>query len=329
MASRLRELRVQARKLKIPNARELSLSELEEAISGAESNNGASTTTKARKTVAVKAVKKRGRPRKVEAEVEAPKRGRGRPKGSTTKKAETTTAPKRRGRPPKVQAEETPKRRGRPPKSETTARAKKATTTRKASGNGRVGRPPGSGSGTRVSVPDTINWEKEFAFRTGTIAGVILIELKKQANKKRNKTTADIREATIESLEGDLGSDPFVFKHRGGGRYNKSEALDMLRYRVNRTIFDYARETGQHGGGATTKRRGRPAKSETVEAPKRRGRPPKAAVTTPKRRGRPPKAEKGVAAPKKRGRPPGSGKKATAATGKRRGRPPGSKNKKM
>jgi hypothetical protein len=107
----------------------------------------------------------------------------------------------------------------------------------------------------------------------------------------------------------------------------------MLRYRVNRTIFDYARETGQHGknGKATStkaapaKKRGRPAKAEAGAVKRGRGRPPKAdAEATPKRRGRPPgqkTANAKAATGKRRGRPPGSG------TGKKRGRPPGSKSK--
>lgn len=343
MASERRELRIQARRLSIPNARELTIDELKDAIAKAENSNGATSSgKKARKAVAVKAeVKKRGRPRKVveeeevldEEETVTPKK-RGRPKGTSKTKATASkkTTGKRRGRPPKAEkavASTTKRGRGRPPKSAT---AKPVARKAKSGGNGKLGRPPGTGTGTRVAVPDKINWDKNFVFREGSIAGVILDELKKQGAKKKNVTTADVREATIESLEGDLGSDPFVFKHRDGSKYTKAEGLNMLRYRVNRSIFDYARETGQHGKSSSSstkaapaKKRGRPAKGEakTATTQKRgRGRPRKsdAAVETPKRRGRPPKAASAV----KSGRGPG---RPAKAAGKKRGRPKGSKSK--
>ncbi len=67
------------------------------------------------------------------------------------------------------------------------------------------------------------------------------------------------------------------------------------------------------------KRRGRPPKAASTDAPRRRGRPPKAAsADAPRRRGRPPKAAT-ADAPKRRGRPP---KAASADAPKRRGRPP-------
>ena len=67
-------------------------------------------------------------------------------------------------------------------------------------------------------------------------------------------------------------------------------------------------------------KRGRPAKA-VAEAPKRRGRPPKAKVAAdaPKKRGRPAKA-KVAEAPKKRGRPAKA--KVAAEAPKKRGRPP-------
>jgi hypothetical protein len=72
------------------------------------------------------------------------------------------------------------------------------------------------------------------------------------------------------------------------------------------------------------KRRGRPPKIQTAfEAPKRRGRPPLARNVDepPKRRGRPPLARADVeATPKRRGRPPRVGMEAEPP--KRRGRPP-------
>lgn len=329
MATKLRELRIQARKLKIPNARELDLDELKAAVAEAEGNKNG----KGSKSKAVKAVKKAtgtkrgpGRPRKVvedddDDEDEAPKK-RGRPKGSTNKKATAKKATgAKRGRPRKSEPEEAPKRRGRPPKAESKRSAPERKQARKTAGN-KLGRPVGSGTGTRVKVPEQINWDKDFDFREGTIADVILEELRSQASKKRNKDTGDIREATIEALTDDLGSDPFVFKHRDGSKYSKTEARNMLRYRVNRTIFDYVKETGQHGKDGSAKKRGRPAKVEAEAAPKRRGRPPGSGKAAKQA-----KAEKGTG--KRRGRPPGSGKKvaATASTGKKRGRPKGSKNK--
>lgn len=120
-----------------------------------------------------------------------------------------------------------------------------------------------------------------------------------------------------------------------------------------------AKKRGRPAGSknVTGKKRGRPAKvstsdpsatSDTPTAPKRRGRPPKAAATgtatvstAPKKRGRPAKAKTAVststasmtdpAAPKRRGRPPkaASGTSTIAAPSaapKKRGRPAGSKN---
>lgn len=326
--AKLRELRLKARRLGIDGVRDMDEDELREAISDA---NGSSTKTKSKKAV-VKAVKSKrgpGRPRKVveddDDEDEAPRK-RGRPPGTKNK---TGTAKRGPGRPRKDDSEETPKRRGRPPKSE------KATTKKRS--NGTVGRPVGSGTGTRVGLSDRIKWNADFDFREGSSNQYILEAIRKAA--KKYKDTADIREEVFETLVGKLNkTDELTFNERATGKpYKGEKAEKMLRFRINYVMFTFAKETDQHdgsNGGTATKKRGRPAKGETVkkrgpgrprkvvdededddeETPRRRGRPAKKRGP-----GRPPKSETVKRGP---GRPKGSGTKKRGP-----GRPKGSKNR--
>lgn len=324
----IRDLRIQARKAGVTNFRELDEDELKAAIKRASGGNGSSSTKKATKAVKT-VVKKRGRPRKVvedDEEDEPVVKRRGRPPGSGTKKAVAKAAPARRGRPAG------------------TTKAKTSKTTTRKSTNG-VGRPAGSGNGTRVTVPDRIKWNRSFDFREGSTADYILIQLRKSAAKYDD--TDDIREDTIEKLETKLNKvDELTFNNRATGKAHKGDsAIKMLRYRVNRTILDFCIETGQHEGSTisrpnvgTTKKVGRPAKAtkttgatrgrprkvvedddeDEEETKPRRGRPKGSGnKTTTARRGRPPKTE---AVAKKRGRPVGSGKKTVAKRGRPRSR---------
>jgi hypothetical protein len=343
MASSLRELRIKARKLGATNVREMDEDELQEYIEENSSGNGKSRKTKKRgpgrpkgsKNKATKAKKAR---RVIEEdydddddddeEEEAPRR-RGRPKGSKNKTAKAS----KRGP-------------GRPKGS-----GKKAST--KKSSNRGVGRPAGSGTGTRVTLKSKINWNKRFDFREGSTSQYILTQVRKSA--KKYDDTDDIREDVIEKLENKLGKiDELTFNNRSTGRAHKgAAALKMLRYRVSRTMLDYAIETGQHDGsgnggsstkapakrgrpkGSTNKRRGpgRPRKvveedyeddedDDEEEAPRRRGRP-KGSKNKKRGPGRPKgSTNKAKTAKRGPGRPKGSGTKKRGP-----GRPKGSKNK--
>jgi AT-hook transcription factor len=319
----LRQARIEARKLGIPNVRQIAdLDELLDLIEEAKSNGSGS------KRSATRAVKGT-----------AVKRGPGRPKGSRNKPKDEPVVVKRGpGRPRKVvveEVEETPKRRpGRPrknqtvaaepvkrgpgrPKGSTNKTTAKATNTRanRGANGGQIGRPAGTGTGTRAAIADELDWSTDIDFRPGTIAAEIMDEIYNQVDNKGLTNTTEIRHATTDRLAKRLGKEPFVFRYgRNGDEMDDADAYKMLVYRVNRAIFDYAMKTGQHKSATQgTRGRGRPAKAETVETPKRgRGRPAKATQETPK----------------PRGRPKGSTNRPKAETPqKRRGRPPGSKNK--
>lgn len=323
----IREKRIKARKLGITNARELSEDELDEAISDAKNGSGSKKkSTKAVKKAVKGKVKKRGpgRPRKDEVDDDeddepVTKKKRGRPKGSGKKKV----------------VEETPKRRGRPPKEKTS-------TTKGKTKKNPVGRPVGSGTGTRILVPQRIKWNKKFDFRDGSQAQYILTALRKAAEKYDD--TDDIREAVIEKLENKLNKiDELTFMNRETGKPHKGDkATSMLRFRVNHTIWKFVIETEQ-GDEAPAKKK-KSSKAE-VKSPKKRGRPRKVEddddddddededdEPVKKKRGRPPGSGKKADKKQKRGpgRPKGSGKKKTDDDEEkpRRGRPPGSGKKK-
>lgn len=339
MAVETRALRIKARKLGASGVREMSREELEDYIADNSKSNGKKNgKVKVAKAIKAKPAKagKRGRPKGSKNKVdedETPTKKRGRPKGSTNKASKNRT-------------EDAPKRRGRPPKAESERKQSRKST-------GSVGRPVGSGTGTRVAVPERIKWNRDFDFREGSTAQYILNQLRKSA--KKYDDTSDVREDTFEKLVDKIGDrDELTFQNRATGKPHKGDkAEQMLRYRINRTIFDYATETGQHdgsSGGTSTKKksnkaektstkgknavkRGRPRKvveddddDDEDEAPKRRGRP-KGSTNKKNTKSKGNKAEKSTG---KRGRPKGSKNKvaASSSTGKKRGRPKGSKNKK-
>lgn len=114
------------------------------------------------------------------------------------------------------------------------------------------------------------------------------------------------REKAFDSLLPDVWD--FVGKvKRNGDKRTKTEAQEMLRYRISRTLFDFTVQTKQHKIASNRIAYG--TGPHAKQKPKR-GRPAKAAVEAPKRRGR----------------PPGTKNKAKAKRGP--GRPKGSKNKK-
>lgn len=301
-----RKLRIQARRLGATNVREMSREELEDYIAENSESNGSGS----RKKSGRKAVK-------------AAKRGPGRPKGSKNKRTrdeiddeDEDEAPRKRGRP----KGSTTKRRGpgRPPKAES-----ERTSSRKSTG--RVGRPVGSGTGTRVAVPDELDWSYDFDFREGSTSQYVLNQLRKSA--KKYSDTADIREDTFDKLVDKIGDvDELVFMNRSTGKPHKGDkAEQMLRYRINRAIFDYAVESGQHGGsngGSATKTKkrgpGRPPKSETNgknKVKRGRGRPRKNVDDDDE------EDDDYEEAPRRRGRPKGSKNKKSSSTTGKRGRP--------
>lgn len=319
-------LRVNARKLGASDVMQMSRDELEDYIA----DHSSKKNGKKGKPMATKAIK-------------AVKKKRGRPKGSKNRVSEEET-PKRRGRPPgsknKNRAEEAPKRRGRPPKAEATRKS----SSKRANP---VGRPTGSGTGTRVSLKERIKWNRDFDFRDGSTQAYILNAIRKAA--KKYDDTSDIREEVFERLVDKIGDvDELTFINRSTGKAHKGDAAEQrLRYYISRTMFDYAVATGQHDGAgngkpATKKRakaettvkrgRGRPRKvrdddddddDDEDEAPRRRGRPP-GSKNKKRAPGRPRKDEK-----RGPGRPKGSKNKRRDDEDEapRRGRPPGSKNK--
>jgi hypothetical protein len=115
------------------------------------------------------------------------------------------------------------------------------------------------------------------------------------------KTKGD-RHAAYDLLKGKVSS-IIPKKKRGGGTRDKAEQLEMLMYRIHRTLFDFAVQTGQHkksenrveygtGGTGRNGSRSKPAARKAVSKAKTK---PKPAV----KRGRPASAKAGA----KRGRP--------------------------
>lgn len=226
------------------------------------------------------------------------------------KKAPVQEAPKRRGRPPgsknKPKVEEAPKRRGRPPgsgvkksASGTKAPAKSTTAKRpptatKAQPRKPARKPVVDGAGRylleSIDYTETDGWNP----RAGSAPDRIVKALRRFRGN---------REKVFDFLTPNVWD--FVGRtKRNGDKRTKAEALDMLRYRIARTDWEFATRTGQHqksenraeygsqtGNGNSkpkTTTRKTVAKAAPAKAPVRRGRPPKAAQEAPKRRGRPP-----------------------------------------
>lgn len=106
------------------------------------------------------------------------------------------------------------------------------------------------------------------------------------------------RSAAFDALKKDVWD--FVGKTKANGeKRDREDAFEMLRYRISRTLFDFAKQTGQHevstnrvkyGTGGTGKakpkaaKRGRPAKKAAVPAKAKRGRPAKKSTATTRRK---------------------------------------------
>lgn len=183
-------------------------------------------------------------------------------------------------------------------KASTPAKSKGAQAKRSSNSNGNGGR----NTLDSIDFSATDGWNP----RAGSAPDQIIKCLKKF---RGNRTKA------FEALKGDVWN--FVGrKKQNGEKRDKREAHEMLKYRISRTLWDFAMRTGQHEASANRVEYGT---GGTGEGTFKRA-----------KAGRAQKASKPAA---KRGRPKGS-KNATKAqkpaqkrTGAKRGRPKGSKNK--
>jgi hypothetical protein len=140
---------------------------------------------------------------------------------------------------------------------------------------------PGRLEISKINYADDENWNP----RVGSVTEKIFRAL------KRHK---DNVEKTLDFLADDYAN-LTPSKRANGEKLTKAERMQILKYRINRTRFDFAVKTGQH---EPSKNRveygtGNGRKPAPEDAPRRRGRPPKAKVEAPK-----PKASKPKAKPK-------------------------------
>jgi hypothetical protein len=252
----IRLLRLEARKLGVPNFRGMGERELKDAIAAANGSKGKTAGRKAVKKAAVKkAPAKRGRPAKAKPAAKA------------------APAP-RRGRPPKAKPAPAPKR------AKRQASAPRAQTTRKQTQ--RVEEPTGRHvlNGVDFSI-ESDDWNP----RENSLTGIIYKALRRFKGN-RDKVYAFLSPQVKELLGA---------KKRTGEKWAAGERETMLDYRISRTAWDYAVKTGQHdpaterveyGTGGTGQGIWKPAKKKAaVKAPKtapaRRGRKPAAKATKP------------------------------------------------
>lgn len=213
---------------------------------------------------------------KAKVEVEAPKR-RGRPPGSKNK-PKVTAATHRQARRTRIKDEPVarkPVRRGRPPKSTVT----KPTARKQASNNG-----AGRFTIGKLNYNQTDGWNP----REGSAVDEIFQSLKKFKGD---------REKVFNDLKPDVWF--FVGKTKADNtKHTMKSALAMLKYRIARTDYDFAKQTGQHesstnrikyGTGEFAKNGKTTAKRATKAAP-RPQKPKRATKVAPEkpRRGRPP-----------------------------------------
>lgn len=176
-----------------------------------------------------------------------------------------------------------------PAKSRTTGKAKRSASAPAKRGPGRPRKTaPSNGDAGRLMIGkisytnyDEADWKP----RKGSAVDLIFRSL------KRHKDNA---EAVFDELASDIATFVGASK-KDGTRRSKADREAMLKYRINRTRFEFAVRTGQHqsatnrieyGTGPNAGVRKKRAKAEPKAAPKRRGRPPKS--EQPKRKpGRP------------------------------------------
>lgn len=146
--------------------------------------------------------------------------------------------------------------------------AKKAPAAKKSAPAGKAKRPSKSENGVGRHSIGSIDWTVESEDWNPRAGGPV-----ERLFKALKKAKGNVDKA-YEALSGDMYD--FVGKtKRNGERRSKGEAQAMLRYRLSRTKFEYARRTGQHesatdrveygtGDYASTRRKG--AKSAAKKA---------------------------------------------------------------
>jgi hypothetical protein len=173
-----------------------------------------------------------------------------------------------------IQEEPEPKRRGRPAAQKPT---RKPTTTRKPST-----RKTTDNGGRRLlgklNFSKTDGWNP----REGSIVADIFDALKMHKGD-REKAYDQLLKWTQGSL-----SDWVPLKKPNGVKRTKKEQETMLRYRIARTLWDFAIQTGQHVKSENRAEYG--SGNGNAKPATRRGRKPAASKPTAVRRGRPPKA---------------------------------------
>jgi len=132
----------------------------------------------------------------------------------------------------KATASAVAKKKGAAKKSSTKASKgkSKTSTKRKASSNGKAGRI--AIGKLKFSGYDPDDWKP----RPDSVTGIIFKALK--------KSKGDV-DATYDALKGQL-SKLVPSKTRGGRKRTKDEQKSDLKYRINRTKWDFAMRTGQH-----------------------------------------------------------------------------------
>jgi hypothetical protein len=217
----------------------------------------------------------------------------------------------------KATAKKQPVRRGRPPKAKAVTTRKAAPARSRKSGTAKR-RPAASGNGDGRHLLGRVNYKKRWNAREGSAPDQIIKALAKY-NGDREKVYSVLVKRVWD----------FTNKiKRDGSRRTLPEAQQMLKYRIARTAWDFAIQTGQHdkatdrveyGTGGTGNGTWKPVTATRKATTRRKVSTTRKASTVKKagaaRRGRPAKA-----AVVKRGRP-------AKAAGAKRGRPVGSKNK--
>jgi hypothetical protein len=168
------------------------------------------------------------------------------------------------------------------------ATAKRPTTAKAKASNGNGGR----------NVLGTIDWNNSDGWnaRSGSAPDRIVKALRKFKGD---------RAKTFDFLSDDMWD--FVGKKmRDGSKRTKADAEAMLRYRIARTAWDFAMQTGQHEKSENRATYGTAGTGsgayKATKSPRKASKATAKAKPTPKAK----KAPKAAEAPKRRGRPPGS-----------------------
>lgn len=238
---------------------------------------------KANRSVLEDFIKSAGTPKSKKKSLKKSSAAKPKHKTATAKKTATKKATTKKSAAPKAAAKKAP-----------AAKSAKA---------GKAKRPSPKAENTgvgRLSLDGKIDWAAESEEWNPRAGGPV-----ERLFKALKKARGDVDKAA-DALASDVWD--FVGKiKRNGEKRTKAEANAMLRYRLNRTKWEFATRTGQHnpatdrveygtGDYASTRRKGAAKKSNKTAAKK---------------------PERKPAAAKKRGRPVGSKSKPKASTKKR------------